>query len=183
MISSCLIRPFSKAYSTLAEFDGLPNYDLFNLTLSIIVKIDPEQEPIYKEPTEFQAPRILNFLRVMKYDFGDINNNPDLFDQYSNLLVAYDKDTLHDIIYWCLQKFEPLQKRAYLAKYLLPVDIPPEFMNDDLIFELSNNLKEYQNEFKEVHKSTDKLGNIGKKTKLIDYFNMFILKLKLTILK
>lgn len=158
------LSPFSKGYSTLAEFDGLSSYDLYNLALSIIVKIDSEQEPIYKEPSEFQIPRIINFLRVMKYDFGDMNSNPDIIDQYSNLLMSYDKDTLHDIIYWCLQKFEPLQKRAYLAKYLLPIDVPPEFMNDDLIFELSNNLKEYQNEFKEVHKSVDKMGNVGNRS-------------------
>ena len=134
------------------------------LTLTIVVKIDSEQEPIYKEPIEFQIPRLINFLRVMKFDFGDMNSNPDLLDQYSNLLMSYDKDTLHDILYWCLQKFEPLQKRAYLAKFLLPIDVPPEFMNDDLIFELSNNLKEYQNEFKEVHKSVDKMGNVGNRS-------------------
>lgn len=156
--------PFNKSYSTLSEFDSLSNYDLFNLTTSIIVKIDPEQEPIYKEPLEYQVPRMLNFLRVMKYDFGDINNNPDLYDQYTNILSNYDKETLHEILYWCLQKFEPLQKRAYLAKYLLPVDVPPEFMNDDLIFELSNNLKEYQNEFKEVHKTVDKMGIVGNRS-------------------
>lgn len=147
----------------MAEFDSQSNTELFNMLNQIVVTIDSEQEPIYKEPLEFQVPRILNFLRVMKYDFGDVSSSIDIYEQYQNLLFGYDKDTMHEIMYWCLQRFDALQKRAYLAKYLLPVDVPPEFLNDDLTYELFNNLKEYQLDFKEVHKAVDKLSNVGNK--------------------
>ena len=51
------------------------------------------------------------------------------------------------------------QKRAYLGKYLSPENVAPEFLNDDLILDLTQKLKEMQGEFKEVHKHVDQLRN------------------------
>jgi intraflagellar transport protein 81 len=84
-------------------------------------------------------------------------------EDFESLLQVYDKVTLHNIIFWCLQRFETLQKRSYLAKYLLPVDIPAEFMNDDLTIESLANLKDLQEEFKEIHKEADKIENSSKR--------------------
>jgi hypothetical protein len=66
-------------------------------------------------------------------------------------------DAFHIVMYWMLQKHEHLVKRAYLAKYLMPIDVPAEFMNEDLVIELVNRLKSLQGEFKEVHKTVDQL--------------------------
>jgi hypothetical protein len=59
-----------------------------------------------------------------------------------------DKDILHTVMHWTLQRFDHLQKRAYLAKFLMPVEVPPEFRGEDLIEELCQTLKVMQTDFK-----------------------------------
>jgi intraflagellar transport protein 81 len=53
-------------------------------------------------------------------------------------------------LHWALQRLPSLQKRAYLAKYLVPEAIPQEFMQDDVLVELHGSHKALQAEFKEV---------------------------------
>ena len=168
--------PFSKGYSTMAEFDNINGFDLFNILCSIIVEIDAEQEAIYKEPSEFQIQRIIHFLNIMKYSNSMMND----IEEFQGLLTIGDKNILNDIIYWLLSKYDTLQKRAYLAKYLLPIDIPPEFMNDDLTNDLVNSLKELQLDFKEIHKATDQAttGNTSTNT-LFHYLFVYVYILKI----
>mmetsp|Transcript_11256 Transcript_11256/g.10886 ORF Transcript_11256/g.10886 Transcript_11256/m.10886 type:complete len:562 (+) Transcript_11256:46-1731(+) len=45
----------------------------------------------------------------------------------------------------------------------MPLDVPSEFLNEDLIIELSQSLKEMQIDFKEVHKAVDLLRGSGTK--------------------
>ena len=49
-----------------------------------------------------------------------------------------------------------LQKRAYLARFLVNVDVPEHMFADDEIVEVYQNLKDLQEEFKEVHKTSEK---------------------------
>lgn len=150
--------PFNKGISTMTEFDSKSSLELLDLMCEIVKNIDPEQEGIYKEPTEFRVRRIIQFLVVMKFNIPE-----DQMEDFSGLLLAGDKEILHTIMHWCLQRFDHLQKRAYLAKYLMPVDIPAEFLGEDLILELSQRLKELQADFKEVHKAADQVRNSGTK--------------------
>ncbi len=150
------IPPFNKNYSTMTEFDSKSSLELLDLVCEIIVAVDPDQDGITRESTELKVRRIIQFLLVMKFNIPD-----EQMEDFQNLLMTGDKDILHTIIHWCLQRFESLQKRAYLSKFLMPIDVPPEFLNDDLVVELSQHLKELQSEFKEVHKSADKVQSSG----------------------
>ncbi len=142
----------------MTELDSMSSLELLDIMCEIVTNIDPEQEGIYKEPTEFRVRRIIQFLIVMKFNIPE-----DQMEDFSGLLLAGDKEILHTIMHWCLQRFDHLQKRAYLAKYLMPVDIPAEFLGEDLILELSQRLKELQADFKEVHKAADQVRNSGTK--------------------
>ena len=150
--------PFNKGIGTMTEFDGKSSFELLDLMCEIVSAIDPEQESIFKDGTETRIRRIIQFLIVMKFNIPE-----DQMDDFQNLMLQGDKEIQHTIMHWCLQRFEHLQKRAYLAKYLVPVDIPAEFLGDDLIAELSQRLKELQGEFKEVHKTADQVRNSGTK--------------------
>ena len=55
-----------------------------------------------------------------------------------------------------LQRLPDLQKRAYLARFLVNVDVPEHMFADDEIVEVYQNLKDLQEEFKEVHKTSEK---------------------------
>ena len=145
-------RPFSKGFATLADFDSKSSLELLELACEVIVEIDPDQEGILREPTEYKVQGLIHFLNIMKFNIPD-----DQAEDFYNMLSNGDNETLHDIMHWCLQRFDHLKKRAYLAKYLMPLEVPPEFMNEELIIGLSEDLRAMQAEFKEVHKEVDQL--------------------------
>jgi intraflagellar transport protein 81 len=157
--------PFNKGFTTITEVDGKSSSELLQLVCEIIIQIDPDMITLNNETIENKIQRIIQFLMVMKYIQGD----DDQVDNILNFLMEGDKETMYNIMHWCLQKFEHLQKRAYLAKYLLPLEIPPEFQSDDLIYELNETLKAMQNEFKVVHKNADQNRSNGMKPS--DYQN------------
>ena len=148
--------PFNKKIATMADLDSKTSLELLDVICEIIVEIDPDQESITREPTEYKVERIIQFLNVMKFNIPE-----EQIDDFQNMLANGDNETLHDVMHWCLQRFDHLKKRAYLAKYLMPLDVPPEFMNEDLIIELSESLKELQADFKEIHKTVDQLRGSG----------------------
>lgn len=150
--------PFNKGIATLTELDSKHGSELIDLLCEVVVALDPDQEGIYKEPLEYRVPRILDFLRMLKFQIADEN-----YDDFQSMLLSGDKDLIYTILHWILSKFESLQKRAYLAKYLMNEPIPAEFYNDDLVVELTERLKELQGEFKEVHKAAEEVRKSGVK--------------------
>lgn len=148
------LAPFSKRYSSLAEYDSHSGFELLELLCEVLGAIDPDLASIIKENVELKIQRITHFLEIMKYQVSD-----DLIQ----MLASANKDTINNITLWCFQNFDTFKKRSYLAKYLLPVNVPPEFMSDDLVFELLQSLQELQAQFKDTHKEADQLENIGEK--------------------
>ena len=84
---------------------------------------------------------MFNFLSIMKFSVPE-----NQMEDFQNMLMSGDKDILHDVMHWCLFRFDHLQKKSYLSKFLMPIDIPQEYMQDDLIVELSQRVKELQGE-------------------------------------
>lgn len=148
--------PFGKGISTMTELDSKPGYELMDIMCEIVSAIDNEHEGILKEPLEFRVRRVMQFLTVMKFSIP-----PDQYEDFQNLLFSGDKEILYTVMFWCLQRFEHLQKRAYLSKFLMPIDIPGEFTADDLVVELSERLRELQADFKEVHKAAEGVRSNG----------------------
>lgn len=144
--------PFSMGIDTMADIDTKSSLQLLSILTDIVIAIDPDQQGLKKEDPEGKVQRIIKFLQVMKFNLPD-----DQLEDFTGMMMAGDKEVLHSVLHWCLQRFEPLQKRAYLAKYLMPMDIPPDFLGDELINELLQNLKELQGNFKEVHKNVDQM--------------------------
>lgn len=50
---------------------------------------------------------------------------------FKNALAFGEKKVIHTALLWLLQKMPELKKRAYLAKYLLPFEVPPEMTGED----------------------------------------------------
>ena len=47
-----------------------------------------------------------------------------------------DKQVIYPIIDWLLRRIPELRKRAYLANYLVKPEIPPDFMAEDAVADL-----------------------------------------------
>lgn len=150
--------PFSKGYNTLTEVDAKSSLELLDLICEVITNIDKDQENIVTDQIENRVGRIVQFLLIMKFNIQN-----DQVEEFREHLLSGDKDILFSVLLWCLQRFEHLQKRAYLAKYLLPLDVPAEFMGEQLVVELSQRLKEMQAEFKEIHKAVEQVRASGTK--------------------
>lgn len=56
-------------------------------------------------------------------------------------LVQGDKPIIYPIIEWLLRRLPDLKKRAYLARYLVRLEIPSDFMADEQIHELYQQVK------------------------------------------
>jgi intraflagellar transport protein 81 len=149
--------PFEKGLSTMTELDGKSPSELLRILCDIVIAIDPDMENLNAESTENKIGRIISFLQVMKYITDD------QVDNFTSFMMEGDKETMFNTMEWTLHKFEHLRKRAYLAKYLMPLEIPPEFQSDDRVYELSETLKELQANFKDVHKRSDASKNSGLK--------------------
>ena len=46
-------------------------------------------------------------------------------------VVKGDRTSIYSILAYVLAKLPQLKKRAYVAKYLMAVEVPPEFMHDE----------------------------------------------------
>ena len=57
-------------------------------------------------------------------------------DDFRRGIVQGDKPVIYPVLEWLLQHLPELKERAYLARYLVKVDIPQDFMIDSQIAEL-----------------------------------------------
>lgn len=55
-----------------------------------------------------------------------------------------DKEVVYPAMHWCLQRLPQLKKRAYLARYLMPVEVPMEFMQDQALIDLHESYRQLQ---------------------------------------
>merc|ERR1719446_2032134 len=93
---------------------------------------------------------MLDFLRVLSYK---LNVENQLAKQ---ALLHGDPRMIYPILTWMLQKMPELQKRAYLARFLVNVEVPEHMFTDEEIVETYQNYKDLQEQFKEVHKTAEK---------------------------
>ena len=76
--------------------------------------------------------------------------------QAKQSLLHGDPQMIYPILTWMLQRMPELQKRAYLARFLVDVEVPEHMFNDEDVAEVYRNYKDLQEEFKDMHKTSEK---------------------------
>ena len=105
------------------------------------------------------AIRILGMLRILKY------KPPDEISLYFRQgMVEGQKQVIYPVLAWLLSRIPELKKRAYLAKYLVKVDVPPEVAADPDVADLFEQYDGLIDEFKTVHKEMEAVKNSGYST-------------------
>ena len=147
----CLNRPpFSKKF-TLFSFDSLEPGVLLQVVNDVLSEISPDDKMDLREEAPDQtAYRMLSLLHVLKYK---PEVEPSVFRQG---LMGGDKLVIYPMLQWLLQRTPDLKKRAYLAKYLMKIDVPPDVMQDDTVAEVFQQYEAALQEFKEVHKVVER---------------------------
>lgn len=66
-------------------------------------------------------------------------------------VVHGEKKTIQHLLHWLITKMPELIRRAYTAKFLVPLEIPDEFLVDEEMRETFQTYKDLQAEFKATH--------------------------------
>ncbi|CAM9267755.1 unnamed protein product, partial [Chrysoparadoxa australica] len=146
--------PFNKNLR-LVEFDEKSPLQLIQTLQEVLEEIDDRQkqdEDVRDEPQDIRGSRMLTFLRMLKFP---VQGNEQ--EGLHRGLAIGEKQVLYPVLYWLLQRLPQLQKRAYLGRYLMPVDVPVEYTQDPTLLEVMENYKALQQEFKHTHKAVDQL--------------------------
>uniref|UniRef100_A0A672N8W7 Intraflagellar transport protein 81 homolog n=1 Tax=Sinocyclocheilus grahami TaxID=75366 RepID=A0A672N8W7_SINGR len=151
-------EPFKKNFN-LITFDSLEPMQLLQTLNDVLAEIDPKQAiDIREEMPEQTAKRMFTLLGMLKYKPPGGMSEVSSFRQG---LVIGSKPVVHPILHWLLQRIPELKKRAYLARFLVKLEIPAEFLQDDIIAETFHQYEELVGGFKNIHKECEQLKSSG----------------------
>ena len=92
---------------------------------------------IFKFQPETENPYTYQLLKPFRVIYGNFAIMEQYFrDEFREGLVNGRPETIHPILNWLLQRREELKKRAYLARFLVKIDIAPEMRSDSDVVEL-----------------------------------------------
>ncbi|XP_035497185.1 intraflagellar transport protein 81 homolog [Scophthalmus maximus] len=150
--------PFKKNLN-LITFDCLEPMQLLQILNDVLAEIDPKQTiDIREELPEQTVKRMSALLGMLKYRPPGHLSDVSTFRQG---LVTGSKPVVHPILHWLLQRLPELKKRAYLARFLVKLEVPAEFLQDDVINETYRQYEELVEEFKTCHKECEQLRTSG----------------------
>ncbi|XP_007433333.1 intraflagellar transport protein 81 homolog isoform X1 [Python bivittatus] len=151
-------EPFKKNFN-LITFDSLESMQLLQLLSDVLGEIDPKHiVDIREELPEHTAKRMLTLLGILKYKPPGGTSDLSTFRQG---LVTGSKPVVHPVLHWLLQRTSELKKRAYLARFLIKVDVPTEFLQDDTVADTNRQYEELMEAFKSLHKECEQLKTSG----------------------
>ncbi|XP_061622662.1 intraflagellar transport protein 81 homolog isoform X2 [Phyllopteryx taeniolatus] len=150
--------PFRKNFN-LITFDSLEPMQLLQILNDVLAEVDPKHAiDIREEMPEQTAKRMCALLGMLKYK--PPGNQSDLSGFRQGLVVG-SKPAVHPILHWLLQRVPELKKRAYLARFLVKLDVPAEFLADDVIGDTYHQYEELVEGFKTNHKECEQLRTSG----------------------
>ncbi|XP_032433729.1 intraflagellar transport protein 81 homolog [Xiphophorus hellerii] len=152
------MEPFRKNFN-LITFDSLEPMQLLQILNDVLAEIDPKQAmDIREEMPEQTVKRMSSLLGMLKYkppgNLSDVSS-------FRQGLVTGSKPVVHPILHWLLQKVPELKKRAYLARFLVKLEVPAEFLQDDIINDTYHQYEELVEGFKTYHKEREHLRSSG----------------------
>ncbi|XP_056144491.1 intraflagellar transport protein 81 homolog [Lampris incognitus] len=150
--------PFKKNFN-LIKFDSLEPMQLLQVLNDVLAEIEPKQTiDIREEMPEQTAKRMFTVIGMLKYkppgNLSDVSS-------FRQGLVMGSKPVIHPILHWLLQRVPELKKRAYLARFLMKLEVPAEFLQDDVINDTYHQYEELVEAFKTCHKECEQLRTSG----------------------
>lgn len=147
-------EPFKKNLN-LISFDSLEPLSLLQILSDVLGEIDSKHKlDIRQESPDQTAIRIVNTLKILKYrPPADRESQSD----FNCGLVQADKPVIYPILEWLLKGLPELKKRAYLAQFLVKINIPPDIIQEDMVAESYEQYEELIKQFKEWHKHSEQL--------------------------
>ena len=101
-------------------------------------------------------------MKKVQYRPPTDSNDPGAFRRG---LLRGDKKVIHPILRWVFENRDRVKKSSYLAKFLIPLDLPPEAMAMPDISVLWTQYLQTMDDFKEAHKSYEQAVHEGVQTR------------------
>ncbi|XP_035896883.1 intraflagellar transport protein 81 homolog isoform X2 [Anopheles stephensi] len=101
-------------------------------------------------------------LRKVQYRPAEAIDDPGAFRRG---MVRGEKKLIHPILRWIFENRERVKKAAYLAKFLIPLDLPPEAMSMPELGSLWAQYLETMNDFKDAHRAYEQSVHEGTQTR------------------
>jgi len=95
---------------------------------------------------------------MLKYKIPTEGGN---LSQFRTGLLQGDKHAVYPILQYLLEKLPELKKRAYVARYLVKIEVPPDILVDGEVNDLYNRYIELIEEFKVTHKESEEMKESG----------------------
>ena len=130
--------PFNETM-TLFSFEEKKEYELLDLIIKVMGMIDKSVQ-LDNNDTAACLKAVFEFLQILKFPYPSER-------QLQDDLARGDKRLLIQILHFLLTGLRTLSDKYYVNKFTSPINIGQEFLGDDEILELYNQLKEYQAEF------------------------------------
>lgn len=158
IVDSLNKSPFNKNFNVIS-FDSLTSEELLQILSDILQEInDQPRIDIHLEDLEQTAIRFFNMLHILRYKLF-IDPGSDILRQN---IMRGEKNTIHALLEWLLSNIDTLKQRAYLARFLMKIDVPSEILGDSDIAVLNQQYLQLLEEFKKVHKESLLAKNVNK---------------------
>jgi len=146
--------PFEMRLS-LVTFHDKTGFELLETLNTILVYLDKRQHDVdlRTEGAEATGTRIAQFLSMMRYD-PIRKGNPEIFKKG---IVGGDPQVLYPILHWLLHDLSFKKKKAYVAHFLINVDVPNEFMQNEDVKETHQVYMKLKQQFKIFHKAVENM--------------------------
>ena len=146
--------PFSMDL-TLVLFDEKTPFELLKTLNNVMAHLDKRHNvDIRDESAEQTQARMVDFLRVLKFP---LPTSPGHMQQFNIGLLQGNRNTIYPLLHYLLSNLQKLEKRAYLAKYLVNIEVPQQFMLNPDVASVYQQYKRMRQEFAETHKKVDRL--------------------------
>ncbi|XP_025018362.1 intraflagellar transport protein 81 homolog [Tetranychus urticae] len=154
IISELNKEPFKKNLN-LVTYDNLTGEQRIQILFDIFHVID---ETITSDILEISdgeevVIKIMEMLRILKYT-PPSNIEPSLFRQN---LISGERNTYTHIFNYLLSKLTELKQRAYLARFLVKIEVSPDVEGDQDIVQLYEQYEQLIENFKMVHSMNQNL--------------------------
>jgi len=151
--------PFNRKLNIIS-FDSQDPFSLLQILNDVLGEISSAHKlDLREEVPEQTAVRMFSLLRVLKYKpKGSDSQSLSAFRQG---LIQGDKGVIYPLLEWLLKRVPELKTRAYLARFLVKIDVPAEHLQDDQVAEANRTYEELMEQFKDLHKTVEQYRNSG----------------------
>eukprot|EP01001_Neometanema_parovale_P007034 NODE_335_length_2651_cov_125.253560_g315_i0.p1 GENE.NODE_335_length_2651_cov_125.253560_g315_i0~~NODE_335_length_2651_cov_125.253560_g315_i0.p1 ORF type:complete len:767 (-),score=234.06 NODE_335_length_2651_cov_125.253560_g315_i0:282-2582(-) len=149
------VNALLKTNYSLVAFDSKKGRDLLQILSDVFASLSPSMKvDLSTEDPQVTSQRLFDFLcAILNYKVP-----ANKVQELQQALGTGDETRIYPILHWVLSRMPENAKRVYLAKYLIPLNVPEDMVaSDDGVREVHMQYKQLVEQFKEAHKGVERM--------------------------